>query len=52
MAGEDRGGLRESVAEEELYLFIILFFVNFFGGFPFCHRATSYILYILRGVVD
>jgi len=28
VAGKDRGGLRESVAEEELCLF------NFFGGFP------------------
>ena len=48
-AGEDRGGLRRSVAEEELHL------VSSLVSFPedlLCHRVAIYILYILRGVVD
>jgi len=47
LVGGDRGGLKESVAEEELhYLYVFIL-----GG-SHLSQGITYILYILRGVVD
>jgi len=50
VVGDDRGGLKESVAEEEHHC--ISHYLVPFSEAPISHRATTYILYILRGVVD
>jgi len=66
VAGEDRGGLKESVAEEESHTgegcprergggrtsFFVLLMLYEFSEDLICHRGVTYILYILRGVVD
>ena len=66
VAEADRGGLKESVAEEEFHTgegcprerggggtsFCILYVIRFSEDL-ICHRGITYILlYILRGVVD
>ena len=64
---EDRGGLKESVAEEEFHtgegcprerggvgtsFFVSLILYKYFSEDLICHRGITHILYILCRVVD